>query len=329
MADDKRFAIKNILEIAFPNLTDNSRRPHIGDCRVADPGYFDRYFTWSISETDISNTRVLDALKKTGNGDVDPLSSMLANENIAERIIGIIVDPDNSANTPEEALNYMKACSISLPSLSTSSNAFASPRSRIESWIVQLGKYVGENLENNESLSTKLEQVMLNSPIEVSTMLFVELSKIDTPSSSEQVSLVQLLSNLEDAIRSECECLILAHLSAGDYASLESRELTPFSFLAHTGVSDTFREQLHNGVVEGKFTVETIASRCLNVWHTMGQPEKNNSGFIEGVDSELWNAFNPNVDDDIFFSTKLENSISAHDISWKNRRLYSRGRFLK
>lgn len=329
VADDKRFAIKNILEIAFPNLTDNSRRPHIGDCRVADPGYFDRYFTWSISETDISNTRVLDALKKTGNGDVDPLSSMLANENIAERIIGIIVDPDNSANTPEEALNYMKACSISLPSLSTSSNAFASPRSRIESWIVQLGKYVGENLENNESLSTKLEQVMLNSPIEVSTMLFVELSKIDTPSSSEQVSLVQLLSNLEDAIRSECECLILAHLSAGDYASLESRELTPFSFLAHTGVSDTFREQLHNGVVEGKFTVETIASRCLNVWHTMGQPEKNNSGFIEGVDSELWNAFNPNVDDDIFFSTKLENSISAHDISWKNRRLYSRGRFLK
>ena len=324
---DKHVAIKKILEIAFPNLVDGSRRSHTGGCRVADPGYFDRYFIWSISETDISNARVLDALKKAGEGDVDPLSSMLADEKIAERIIGIVVDPDNSANTPEEALNYIKACMISLPFLSTSSDAFASPRSRIESWIIRLGKYVGENLENNEPLSTQFKQVLLSDPIEMSVILFDELSTLDTFSGSERHNLAQLLSNLEGDIRSKCEYFILTHLSAGDAAPLESSKLAPFSFLARTGVSDTFRQKLHNGVVEGKFTAETIASRCLNVWHSTGQPHNIASGFIEGVDLVLWDAFNPNVDDDDFFSTTTDNSVNVHNISWENRRLYSHGRF--
>ena len=161
----------------------------------------------------------------------------------------------------------------------------------------------------------------------MSVILFDELSTLNTSSGSERYNLAQLLSNLEGDIRSKCEYFILTHLSSGDAAPLESSKLAPFSFLARTGVSDTFRQKLHNGVVEGKFTAETIASRCLNVWHSTGQPHNITSGFIEGVDLVLWDAFNPNVDDDEFFSTNTDNSVNVHNISWENRRLYSHGRF--
>lgn len=114
--------------------------------------------------------------------------------------------------------------------------------------------------------------------------------------------------------------LVLENLRKGDSADESEPTLFWLMFIAEFGDLRSALKQIEN-VRDHGVSAEIIASRCVSIAHIIGT---DGPGHLSDFDQRTFARFAPA--DDPFYELQAEPDVDQKDLSWRNRRLYVRGR---
>lgn len=307
---DRRDA-RSVMKVLFPR-TDGNR----GDGprqRICNGDYFDRYFLNAVPTHDITDGEVRRALEEAGTpGSAHDLlrqlvtgQSLERSELAVRRLQAISMEELNE----DKIIPLLGAVMKLWPEVPSGRGWLADPSDRMRYWAKQLISRLSD--ATVDDLIGVLEECPdFDGPLR---LLWSVHNETRDPLATAIAEVAKKFA--DDAIPS-----VVEHLQMGDDAPLEELVGFRLRFIALFG-GDAAIEEV-SALVGHTVCAETLASRFVSVGHSVG-PGKPSSKLMN-FDQEFFARYAP--DCDVLYDTQPEEALDLADLSWPNRRAYTRGR---
>lgn len=317
--------VLRLLSAVFPIIEGNIS-PHFGSPaslrRACRSDYFGRYFAYAIPVDDVSDLKVATELKNVATGTDSPfLLELLGGADtraslVAEKCRTITTKWDEADLTADLLVFAVRAVGVT-----NDSNSFIDrPRFGAKAWAVDLLARSKAQFEPDELAGSMLQTETASS--DVLEVIQRARGVASRARGETEVSLADA-SELELAVASRVANEIIAHLRLQDAADYTSYPRSMIGNVYSYDEAVPLKAMLAEAIALEEFTVEDLAARLVGV-HSDGTP--NDPGEIADFDSALFHSVAPDLSD--FSELDQVKDFDRSDLSWANRRRYTRGRIL-
>jgi predicted KAP-like P-loop ATPase len=280
--------------------------------RASHREYFDRYFSQSVPEHDVSDHDAYAALAAASGGDSDLLRSLLSID-VGDRIdtaisklwtFSVKDGPRAEAVDPK----LLAAVMESLPTLPGRTNSILNQQQRVARWVRDLVRALPSDIAYED-----VEAALRSCP---DLQLIVEVMWL---ASDDDHELAPAVLRFREEIVSDVLDEFMKQLALKEDAPLDHRGLTMANFLGHFG-AEKASERIKAEVGQG-FAADDYAARFVSLSYTISE---NPIAHLSDFATESFQTLT-SFDDEFFHQDKLAN-VDRDDVSWANRKAFARGR---
>jgi hypothetical protein len=312
---------QTVLEEPYPamgGIRTSSAAPPRG-CRVGNPDYFDRYFALGIPQDDISDAVVREALAGAAADEAGPgrdtFVRIVTGDDDDLALRALLKAGPFAAELPPQALprvaRFIAGLVLQLPDASTLTGNHRATAVSLIAALLQRSE-LGEPAR----IVAELQEAAGISAIAEATRLMLQDREI-RPGNG--------LSVLLPLVAEHCRSALLANFAARDAASRSDLVMTMVEVVEQAGMLEALSAQVREGVDNGRWTLEDVASRFVAVHQMVGGSagweidDFRHERFAKLLPPEPSSDPLPPADGNDHGTV-----IDQYDVSWSNRRRVAR-----